>query len=34
LVDDTYNPARPHSLRAAFNSRLMGKIDEAFFEEF
>lgn len=23
-----YNPARPHSLRAAFNSRLMGKIDE------
>jgi integrase len=23
-----YNPARPHSLRAAFNSRLIGKIDE------
>lgn len=22
-----FNPARPHSLRAAFNSRLMGKID-------
>jgi integrase len=23
-----YNPARPHSLRAAFNSQLIGKIDE------
>jgi len=23
-----YNPARPHSLRAAFNSQLMGKIDK------
>ena len=28
MVDDAYNPARPHSLRAAFNSRLIGKIDE------
>ena len=28
LKDDAYNPARPHSLRAAFNSRLIGKIDE------
>jgi integrase len=28
LKDNTYNPARPHSLRAAFNSRLIGKIDE------
>jgi integrase len=26
--DNAYNPARPHSLRAAFNSRLIGKIDE------
>jgi hypothetical protein len=25
---DNYNPARPHSLRAGFNSRLIGKIDE------
>jgi len=25
---DDYNPARPHSLRAGFNSRLIGKIDE------
>ena len=28
LKDEAYNPARPHSLRAAFNSRLIGKIDE------
>lgn len=28
LKNDAYNPARPHSLRAAFNSRLIGKIDE------
>jgi len=28
IVEDAYNPARPHSLRAAFNSRLIGKIDE------
>ena len=28
VTEDTYNPARPHSLRAAFNSRLIGKIDE------
>jgi len=28
LKKEAYNPARPHSLRAAFNSRLMGKIDE------
>jgi integrase len=28
LKDDAYNPARPHSLRAAFNSQLIGKIDE------
>jgi site-specific recombinase XerD len=27
-AENHYNPARPHSLRAAFNSRLMGKIDE------
>ena len=26
--DGSYNPARPHSLRAAFNSRLIGKIDQ------
>ncbi|MGA3110878.1 MAG: tyrosine-type recombinase/integrase [Candidatus Bathyarchaeia archaeon] len=28
LKDDAYNPARPHSLRAAFNSRLISKIPE------
>jgi len=28
LKENAYNPARPHSLRAAFNSRLIGKIDE------
>jgi integrase len=28
LKDNAYNPARPHSLRAAFNSQLIGKIDE------
>ena len=28
MTEDAYNPARPHSLRAAFNSRLIGKIDE------
>jgi integrase len=27
LKKEAYNPARPHSLRAAFNSRLVGKID-------
>jgi hypothetical protein len=28
VKDNAYNPARPHSLRAAFNSRLVNKIDE------
>jgi site-specific recombinase XerD len=33
-IEDAYNPARPHSLRAAFNSRLLGKGLEETLREF
>ena len=33
-VENGYNPARPHSLRSAFRSRLTGKMDENLIEFF
>lgn len=33
-ITNGYNPARPHSLRAAFNSRLTGKMDRTLIEFF
>jgi integrase/recombinase XerD len=33
-VENGYNPARPHSLRSAFRSRLTGKMDETLIEFF